>query len=128
MTLTPILNASPIIQLHIATALIAIALGPVVLLRKKGTPLHKLFGRLWVLDMLAVAISSFWIKSNGQFSWIHLLSLWIALSLPAAVVFIRLGNVRVHQRIMVGGYIGLVVAGVFTALPSRILGQAAFGA
>ena len=128
MTLAPLLNASPIIQIHTYSAIAALIIGCVVFLRKKGTPVHKATGRVWVLLMLFVAISSFWIKSNGQFSWIHLLSIWTMISLTAAIVLIRKRNVRAHQGFMIGTFIGLFIAGGFTLLPARIMGQMIFGA
>lgn len=59
-----------------------------MLARQKGTRSHKLFGRLWVGLMLAVAISSFWIldiRKGAGFSVIHLLSAWTLVSLALAI-------------------------------------------
>lgn len=127
MTLAPLLNASPIIQIHAYSAIAALIIGCIVFFRKKGTPVHKATGRVWVLLMVFVAISSFWIKTDGHFSWIHLLSIWTLISLSLAVYFIRKKNVRRHQGFMIGTFIGLFIAGGFTFLPARIMGQLVFG-
>ena len=36
------------IAIHLAAAMAAFGIGSVVLLRPKGTPMHKAFGRAWV--------------------------------------------------------------------------------
>src|SRR5262245_42267426 len=77
------------IPVHLSAALLALALGALVLVLPKGTRRHKLFGRLWVGLMVLIAVSSFWIG----FSWIHLLSIWTLISLACAIWFIRRGNV-----------------------------------
>jgi uncharacterized membrane protein len=110
-----------VIALHLSAALAALGLGIAVLFLRKGTAVHKALGRSWGALMLVVAISSFWITRNGAFSWIHLLSVWVLLSLACAVFFIRRGNVRAHQGFMVGTYLGLVGAGLGALAPGRAL-------
>lgn len=63
MTLQPLLQASPVIQIHAYAAIAALLLGAAVLFRRKGDRLHKLGGRIWVLLMVVVAISSFFIHA-----------------------------------------------------------------
>jgi len=109
-----------VIALHLAAALAALLLGITVLARTKGTRSHKLLGRTWVAVMLVVALSSFWIQRDG-FSWIHLLSIWTLISLACAVWFIRRGNVRAHQRFMIGTFLGLAGAGIGALAPGRLL-------
>lgn len=121
-------NMTPAIHIHLWTALVAIVLGAVVLARPKGTPLHKAMGRIWVALMLVTAISSFWIKSStGQFTWIHLLAIWILFSTPMALVQIRRRNVMSHRGWMMGTYAGLMVAGALTLLPDRRIHALFFG-
>lgn len=120
------MNASfnAVILTHTVAALAAIALGAAMLLARKGTFLHRVAGRSWVALMLVVAFSSFWIKSSGNFSWIHLLSVAVPVLLAAGVYFAIRRNFVRHQRMMFGVYaIGLGVAGVFTLLPNRLLGH-----
>jgi uncharacterized membrane protein len=120
------MNASfnAIILTHTFAALAAIGLGAAMFLARKGTFLHRVAGRSWVALMLVVAFSSFWIKSSGSFSWIHLLSVAVPVLLAAGVYFAIRRNFVRHQRMMFGVYaIGLGVAGVFTLLPNRLLGH-----
>lgn len=116
---------TPIILLHLGAALAALGLGAAVFLRRKGTPVHRLLGRAWVALMLVTAVSTYWIRGSGSFSWIHGLSVISLVALVFAVYFAVTGNIRRHQRIMKGVYfIGLIVAGAFTLLPQRLLGHA----
>jgi uncharacterized membrane protein len=115
--------ATPVVMIHVATALLAVIVGATVLLMKKGSRLHKLAGRSWVALMATTALVSFGIRSGGHFSWIHLLSVFMLLVLAYAIVSIVRGNVLAHRRNMMGAYAGLVIAGLFTLLPGRMLGR-----
>jgi uncharacterized membrane protein len=120
------MNASfnAIILTHTFAALAAIGLGAAMFLARKGTFLHRVAGRSWVALMLVVAFSSFWIKSSGSFSWIHLLSVAVPVLLATGVQFAIRRNFVRHQRVMLGVYaLGLGVAGLFTLLPNRLLGH-----
>jgi uncharacterized membrane protein len=130
MSYAPFAAAGIVIQIHIVAATAALLLGAYVLAARKGTLGHRLAGRAWVAAMLVTAIGSFWIKGHdqGQFSWIHGLSVVILLMLAAAIWSIRSGRVRAHRRFMIGTYLGLVGAAIPAALaPHRILGQMLFG-
>jgi uncharacterized membrane protein len=112
------------ILLHLTAALGALTLGIVMLVRRKGTLSHKLWGRVWAGLMLTVAISSLWIPSFLHLTWIHIFTLLTLVSLPLAIYKIRRGNVRGHARAMKGLFIGgVVIAGIFTLIPGRILGN-----
>ena len=113
---------TPLILLHICTAIAALCIGAVVLLRPKGDAPHRLLGRIWVGCMLFTAISSFWIGQHGKLSWIHILSAWVILSMILAIRAVRRRDIKSHLKFMRGSYIGLVGAGVFTLLPFRLLG------
>jgi uncharacterized membrane protein len=131
MTLAPLLTASPAIQMHAFAALAAFALGAVQLTAPKGTIPHRLFGWLWAGLMLTVVLSSFFIHEIrlwGPWSPIHLLSIFTLVMLPMAVWRARRHDVRRHQRAMVGLFAGaLVIAGLFTLLPGRIMHAVLFG-
>jgi len=115
---------TPIVLLHTFAALAAVVLGAGMFLARKGTFSHRVAGRGWVGLMLMTAISSFWIRSSGSFSWIHLLSVAVPLLLAAGVYFAITGRLMRHLRMMVGIYaLGLGVAGLFTLLPNRLLGR-----
>jgi len=131
MTLAPLLAASPAIQLHAFAAIAAFALGAVQLAAPKGTIPHRLFGWLWAGLMLTVVLSSFFIHEIrlwGPWSPIHLLSIFTLIMLPLAVWRARWHDVRRHQRAMVGLFAGaLVIAGIFTFMPGRIMHAVLFG-
>jgi uncharacterized membrane protein len=88
MSLAPLLDAAPAIPLHAFAAMTAFALGVVQLAAPKGTLPHRTLGWIWVLLMLSVAISSFWIHQIrlwGPWSPIHLLSIFVLITVPLAV-------------------------------------------
>jgi uncharacterized membrane protein len=112
------------VLIHLAAAASALVLGIVMLVRRKGTWSHKLLGRTWATLMLTVAISSLWIPSFLHFTWIHLFTLLTLVSLPLAIYRIRTGDVKGHANAMKGLFIGgLVIAGIFTLVPGRLLGN-----
>jgi uncharacterized membrane protein len=117
---------SPLIALHATLAALSLVIGAAVLLRRKGTPSHKLLGRLWAAAMAGVAVTSFWIfelRRGAGPSWIHLLSVWTLISLALAIGFIRRGNVRAHKGFMIGTFAGLVTAGLFALAPGRAISR-----
>jgi uncharacterized membrane protein len=114
---------------HLGAVVPAVVLGAVQLAARKGTRAHRLVGWAWILSMAVAALSSFWImelRKGAGWSVIHLLSAWVLFSLACAVVAIRRGNVRAHQRFMVGTLVGLAGAGAAALLPGRFLGQLLF--
>lgn len=114
----------PLIVFHLAFALAALALGGVVLVRRKGTASHKVLGRIWASLMAVVALSSFWIfeiRHGAGPSFVHLLSVWTLISLACAIYFIRRGNVRAHRGFMIGTFLGLAGAGAGALAPGRAL-------
>ena len=119
----------PLVALHALLATVALTVGAAVLARRKGTPSHKLLGRIWAAAMVGVALSSFWIfeiRRGAGPSWIHLLSGWTLVSLALAVWFIRRGNVRAHKGFMVGTFLGLAGAGIGALAPGRALSSLLF--
>jgi uncharacterized membrane protein len=114
---------TPVILIHLATAIASVLVGGAMFLMKKGTAQHKLSGRLWVVLMAVTALVSFAIQSRGHFTWIHILSVVVLVMLVRAVVAIRRRNIRLHQRLVVGTYTGLVIAGMFALAPWRRLGH-----
>ncbi len=131
MTLAPLLDASPVIQVHAFAAFAAFGLGLVQFAAPKGTLPHKSSGWLWVALLAVVAISSFWIheiRMWGPFSPIHLLSIFVLFMLPRAVWAAHQHNVPAHKKGMVGIFFGaLLIAGAFTLWPGRIMHAVAFG-
>lgn len=130
MNFDPLLQASPAIQVHVYAAVAAFFLGAAILFRRKGGRVHKALGRIWVGLMLVVAISSLFIHTInlwGIWSPIHLISVGTLFSLGYGVWLIRRRIVIGHQRVMQGTYFGaLIVAGIFTFLPGRIMYEVLF--
>ena len=115
---------TPAILIHTLAALAALVVGAGVFLARKGTRLHRYAGRGWELLMLVTAVSTWWIRSSGSFSWIHGLSVTSLVLLAAAVWFAITGNIGAHRKTVTNLYVGaLVIAGAFTLLPQRLLGQ-----
>jgi uncharacterized membrane protein len=131
MTLAPLLQASPAIQLHAFAAMTAFALGIVQLSAPKGTLPHRTVGWIWVTLMLAVSISAFFIHQIrlwGQWSPIHLLAIFTLIMLPIAVWDAHRHRVSQHRNMMIGIFLGaLVIAGLFTLVPGRIMNAVVFG-
>jgi uncharacterized membrane protein len=114
------------VTIHIASALSALVLGAALLSRRlKGDRAHRIAGWTWVVLMFTVAVSSLWIPGFLQLSWIHLFTLLTLVSLPKAVYRARTHDVKGHRGTMIGLYTGgLVIAGLFTLVPGRVLGNA----
>ena len=131
MSLAPLLNASVPIQLHAVAAMSAFALGLLQFAAPKGTLPHRTVGFIWLALMLTVALSSFWIHEIrlwGPWSPIHLISIYVLIMVPVAIYFARRHNVRGHARTVVGMFLGgLVIAGLFTFVPGRIMHALTFG-
>jgi len=125
MNLDPLLNAQQPIPSHAIVAIAATVVGGIQMLRPKGGSFHKAIGYLWVVLMLYVAMSSFFIhdiKQFGSWSLIHVLSVAIVVSLIFSIYWVRTGNIRLHKTAMVSMYtFGLIVAGFFTFSPGRIM-------
>ena len=131
MSLAPLLDAVPPIPMHAFAAMAAFALGVVQLAAPKGTLPHRTLGWIWVALMAVVAISAFWIhqlRIVGPFSPIHLLSIYVPVMLVVGVLAARRHNVQRHRRTMIGLFAGaLIIAGLFTFMPGRVMHSVVFG-
>jgi uncharacterized membrane protein len=131
MSLAPLLDAAPVIQIHAFAAMAAFGLGLVQFAAPKGTLPHRTIGWTWVALMVTIAVSSFWIHSIriiGPFSPIHALSIFTLVMLPLAVLQAHRHRVLDHRKAMISIYVGaLLIAGAFTFLPGRIMHAVAFG-
>jgi uncharacterized membrane protein len=114
-----------LIAAHAAGAVLALVLGAVMVVRRpKGDLAHRRLGRVWMVLMYWVVLSSFGITRlrPGHFSWIHGLSVFTFLSLTMAWRAARAGRVQEHRGWAVGSYCGLVGAFVgAVAVPSRLV-------
>lgn len=118
---------TPLIATHAFAALTSLLLGGWQLfLSQKGSYVHLMAGRVWVVLMLYVSISSFWITElrPGHFSFLHILSVVTIVTVSLGVNDARRGNIRSHVGNMIGSWIGLTFAFVFAvALPVRHIPQ-----
>lgn len=120
---------TPVILVHMLAAFAALGLGSFIFLRRKGDAAHRTTGRVWAGLMLATALSSFWIQKSGSFSWIHGLSVFTIIALSRGVWLAAAGNITRHRSVMKSLYVGaLVITGLFTLMPQRLLGRALWGA
>lgn len=128
--LSLLMKAPVAVQLHVAAAVLALAIGTVLLVGVKGDRLHRALGWTWVVAMSTTAISSLFIRqiNAGQLSFIHLISGWTIVALPMAVYAARRHRVRDHRRAMTGMFVGgLLVAGSLAFLPGRMMWAMVFG-
>ena len=81
--------------------------------------------------IMGVALTSFWshtIDHFKGFSLIHLLSIVTLVGVPLGISAARQGRIGYHKKAMTQIFVyALVVAGLFTLLPGRIIGQILFG-
>jgi uncharacterized membrane protein len=115
-----------LVWLHIATILIALALTPVMLLRRRGDSLHRRLGWVWCAALGGTALISFWVRTinPGALSWIHILSAWTLLQVPLIIWSARTRNVKRHRASVRGMVLGaLLIAGIFTFPFGRLMGQ-----
>ncbi|MBA8839336.1 DUF2306 domain-containing protein [Ochrobactrum sp. RH2CCR150] len=130
MNFEPLLHAPLAVQLHVATVIPAALLGAFILLRRKGTRLHKYLGRIWMVLMVVTAITSFFIHQINLlwgFSPIHILSVLVIAGCIRSVIAARQGAIGLHRKIVRQVYfLGIVGAGLFAFLPGRIMHAVAF--
>jgi uncharacterized membrane protein len=131
MSLQPLLRADLAVQIHAFAALAAFGLGIVQFAAPKGTLPHRAVGWLWVTLMLIVSVSAFFIHELriwGTWSPIHLLAIFTLIMLPLAVLRAKRHQVAQHKRAMISLFAGaLLIAGIFTLLPGRVMHAVVFG-
>jgi len=127
------MQMTPIIAVHMTAALGAVVTGPIALYARLGATqrpvLHRAFGYAWVTLMLIAAVSAIFIRDRGLpningYTPIHLLIPFTLWSLFGAFRNLFQKNIARHRKIMQNLYIGACgIAGAFTLLPNRYLGQ-----
>ena len=114
--------------LHLATVVPAFAIGAFQLLKRKGTPSHKLLGKIYMLLMLATGFVTLAMPAQvgprflGHFGFIHIFSFLALFNVPAAYMAARRGNIKLHRFNMISLYVGgILIAGAFAFSPGRML-------
>ena len=127
------MQMNPVIAVHMTAALLAIATGPVALWARRGGAqrprLHRAFGYAWVTLMLITAVSAIFIRDRSLpniagYTPIHLLIPVVFAALFGAFWKLAHHNIAGHRKVMQFLYFSAcIVAGAFTLLPNRYLGQ-----
>lgn len=122
------MNYIQLTYFHLATIFPAFLIGSYLLANRKGTPRHRLLGKVYMLLMLTTAIITLFMKAEvgpallGHFGFIHLFSVLALYSVTAAYSAARQGNIVAHKANMIGLYVGgILIAGAFTFAPGRLL-------
>jgi uncharacterized membrane protein len=148
MTFAPLFEAPALVQFHAYLAMAAVLLGGVQLFAPKGTIPHRTVGWVWALLVAVMLVTAFMnhdILSFGPFSpkiccrdlscrlgstrcgSIHILSVFVLLLLPFAILQARLRNLLRHRQAMIILMAIMVLGAGFTFLPTRIMHAVAFG-
>lgn len=119
------------LTIHLAAALWTLLAGGGQLVARKGTHIHKVIGWSWMIAMIVVAISSFWLTGFMDlflgYSPIHLLSIWILVCVAVSVYSARTGNIKRHRAFAIGAFCGVIGAGLGTLAPERLIHLWLFG-
>lgn len=122
------MNYMTVVYLHMGTVLPAFAIGTLMLLATKGTTLHRAMGRTYLVLMFATAGTALTLPAQlgptllEHFGPIHILCFVVGFSVPKGWLAARRGDIKTHRAIMIRLYfLGLVLAGLFTLAPGRLL-------
>jgi uncharacterized membrane protein len=110
------LDLYPVGWIHTIASLIALGAGAVVLVRPKGTPLHRLRGRVYALALVATCLTSFAIYRRGMFWFPHWFGVVSLIVVTAGVALAHFKQPRdwmhLHLTCMVASYYMLIGGGV----------------
>lgn len=122
------MDYATLMYLHLATVVPCIVMGAALFMMKKGTRVHKIMGKFYMILMLFTGIITLFMPAQvgpqlfNHFGYIHSFSLLTLYSAPKAYIAIRRGNVKSHQNSMIRLYVGgILIAGSFTLVPGRFL-------
>jgi uncharacterized membrane protein len=132
-----LLLAAPMaVQIHLATVVPAFAISTwQIFFSRKGAPLHRAFGFLYLALMTITAVAALFIHQLPAmdifhgFGPIHLFVPLTLFGVTGALYGARTHNIPLHRRAMLGVYIGgLLIAGSLAFLPGRLMHAWLFGA
>ena len=113
---------------HLGSIVPAFLIGTFLLLNRKGSPKHKLLGKIYMTLMLFTAITTLFMSAAigpaflGHFGFIHIFSISVFYTVPSAYFAVQNGDIAKHKGNMIGLYFGgLLIAGAFTFAPGRLL-------
>jgi uncharacterized membrane protein len=106
---------------HAALGIAALGFGALVLLRAKGTKSHRLWGRVYVLSMVALNATALMIYDlYGRFGPFHVAALISLTTIAAGFVPVFARRPRVGWTQMHGTFMGWSYVGLFAAFQSEI--------
>lgn len=112
---------TPLVLIHVIAAGLVLVVGGAQILRPRRDAAHRWIGRSWIVVMIVVCTTSFFIHPHG-FSWLHALAVWTLFAISMGFWRIRSGDVRGHRAWMIGTWLGTVIAFAFAVLtPARLL-------
>lgn len=120
---------SPTGLFHTVTALLALVFGTFILFNQKGTRLHKRIGYGYVLMMLLLNISSFFLSFFGGFSFFHALAIFSLMTVLAGIIpaILRTKHwIFLHYYFMNWSVVGLYCALIAEVGVRFIKGTSAF--
>lgn len=120
--------------IHLATIIPAFLIGTWMMFNRKGTPIHKLLGKSYLVLMGITGVVTLFMPAVvgprllGHFGFIHLFSVLALYTVPTSWAAARRGDVKAHRGSMIGLYIGgILVAGSLAFGPGRMLNRLLFG-
>ena len=127
------MNYTTLMYVHLITVVPCIAMGAALFIMKKGTPIHRTMGKVYMILMMLTGLITLCMPAQvgpqlfNHFGWIHSFSLLTLYSAPKAYLAIRRGDVKSHRNSMIGLYVGgILIAGSFTLVPGRYLHELFF--
>ena len=102
------LDLFPLGWVHLVASFTALAAGILVLVRPKGTPVHKRRGWVYVLTLLVTNVTAFGIYRRGVFFFPH----WLAI---AALIVTTVGILAAHFRIPLKAWLHLHLTCLLTS-------------
>jgi uncharacterized membrane protein len=133
MTFEPLLAAPFIVQLHVASAIPAIVVGPFAIFARTSWKLHKIMGYIWVVSMAVLSVSGLFIPTHGaavlgHFGPIHLFCVFGIWGITNGIWLARQRRIAEHRSALKWTWFGAMgAAGIANFLPGRTINQMAFG-
>jgi uncharacterized membrane protein len=137
MDLDPLLHASPVIQIHVATVVAAFFLGAwQIFLSAKGSRPHRKLGSIYIFLMLITAGAAFFIRAPRLpgtlnvhgFTPIHLFIPVVLINVSLTLFALRTRRFKLHRATMMGLFIsGIGIAGALAFTPGRVMHAVVFG-
>ncbi len=128
------MNYTQLAYAHLGTVVPAFVIGTWLMLSRKGSDSHRMWGKVYMALMMVTAVITLFMPAVvgprflGHFGFIHLFSLLVFFSVPKALAAARAHQRTAHRNSMIGLYVGgLLIAGSFAFMPGRMLHRMLFG-